>query len=416
MRFHPRLLTPLIALAAIAAVVAWQYADLRDRDARHLAEHRRYGEALWNAVEGVAVREFRGGLYDPTATGEALAEALRRFGMQWIAIEREDREPLAFAGRLPERSDSRHWFEHAFLPLRPLGRALGRSAGERGLTPVPDEALSLVVVVDDGELTLRQREDLQRMLVTTTALTVGIAIATAAFVARGHRQALREQLAGSAARVQGLETLRRLGAGLVHETKNPLGVVRGLAERIAEGHLPPAEAQRTAGAIVDEADRTVARLDEFLLLSRPARLRRTPVPLPGLFAELRELLQPDVERAGARLTVRCTDASIDADRDQLRRLLTNLLLNAAQAVGPGGTVTIFCERTGEHLRLGVEDDGPGVPHELEATLFEPYVSGRAGGTGLGLAIARRVAIDHGLELRHERRVPRGSRFVVEAPA
>ncbi|MEZ6036322.1 MAG: ATP-binding protein [Planctomycetota bacterium] len=415
MRLHQPLVPSLIALAAIAAVVAWQYADLRDRDARHLDEHRRYGEALWNAVDGIAVREFRGGLYDPAATKATLTESLQRFGLQWIAIEREDREPLAFAGRLPERGDSRHWFEHEFTPLRPLGRALGRNA-EHGLTAAPDEGLRLVVVVDAGELTLRQREDLHRMLVTSSALTLGVVIATAAFVARGNRQALREQLAGSAARVQGLETLRRLGAGLVHETKNPLGVVRGLAQRIAEAHLPAAETQRTAAAIVDEADRTVARLDEFLLLSRPARLRRTAVALPPLFSGLRELLQADVERAGARFEVRCADGVVDADHDQLRRLLTNLLLNAAQAVGPGDTVTLFCERADGRLRLGVEDDGPGVPVDLEPTLFEPYVSGRPGGTGLGLAIARRVAIDHGFELRHERRSPRGARFVVEARA
>lgn len=415
MRARPPLLPSLTAAIVIVAAVAWQYADLRQRDARHLAEHRRYGEALWNAVDGIAVREFRGGLYDRAGVADALGESLRRFGLQWIAIE-HDREALATAGRLPDRRDDLHWFEHAFTPLRPQGRAFGRGAPDRGLVAVPEGPLALVVVVEAAELEQRREQDRNRMLVTSAALALGIVSVTIGFVARTRRQELRAQLAGSAVRVQGLETMRRLGAGLVHETKNPLGVVRGLAQRIADGHLGPGEQQRCARAIVDEADRTVARLDEFLLLSRPARLRRGPVALRDLFAELCGLLQQDFDRVGARLVVRCGEGVIDGDREQLRRLLVNLLLNAAQAVGESNSVTLFCDSRPDRLRFGVEDDGPGVPPDIEATVFEPYVSGRAGGTGLGLAIAQRIAADHGFELRHERVSPHGARFVVEAPA
>jgi signal transduction histidine kinase len=404
----------LAILAPIVAVIGWQYYELQLRNAHHREAHRRLGEALWNAVDGVAVREFRGGQYVPGDVALALAESQQRFGLQWVAIEVVDGGPIAHAGVLPDRALPEFWFEHPFVPLRPQGLGPRRSSGE--VRTVPDAQLVLQVVLPPGVLLAELNNDLLRMLVTSGSLALVIVLAAFALGSRSRRLVLRSELAVSEARLEGLETMRRIGAGLVHETRNPLGVVRGFAERIARGQLAAAELQSTANAILDETDRTVARLDEFLLLSRPARVRRVAVGVRDLFLELATLLRSEIESAGARLVLRGDAAVIEADRDQLRRLLMNLLLNAAQAVGPGNTVELFCERQGNRWQIGVQDDGPGVPPELQATLFEPYVSGRAGGTGLGLAIARRIAQDHAFTLRYEPRQPHGANMILEVPA
>ena len=208
---------------------------------------------------------------------------------------------------------------------------------------------------------------------------------------------LEASLETSRERVRALEYLGRIGAGLAHETRNPLSVVRGHAQRMREKAEDEPAVRRAAAAIEEETDRTLARLDEFLMLSRPAPLRSERLDLRELLDGLAELLVPDLESKHALLEVRGGPVTVNADRDQTRRLFLNLLLNAVQAIGDGGRIVAAIEAT----RVRILDDGPGVPEEIRESLFEPYVSGRVGGTGLGLALARQVAGAHGWTLRHE---------------
>lgn len=416
MRVSSGLWTWLPALVAMVAAGAWQYLEFRSQQRAHLAEHRDHGQALLSAVEGVALRECHGGRFVPEELGAALQEAAQRLRLQWVAIGTRAGQVVASAGAPPAAVDPRLQFDKIFEPRRPhpLGRGpRWRQAAEA--QELPADGLHLQLVLPAAALEARLAGLAPRAALTTAALATAIALLAGAFWQRTRAAELLAALSATGERVAGLETLRRLGAGLVHETRNPLGVVRGFAERIAQGQLRDAELARTARAIVDETDRTVARLDEFLLLSRPAALRRAPVPVRELFAELAALIRPDLQAAHAQLEVAADDVSLHADRDQLRRLFLNLLLNAVAALSPGGVVTLRATARKEHLELGVEDDGAGVPEALRTTLFEPYVSGRPGGTGLGLAIARRIADDHGFVLRYEPRQPAGTRMVLEVP-
>jgi signal transduction histidine kinase len=254
-------------------------------------------------------------------------------------------------------------------------------------------------------------DEWQRMLQVGIGVSAAIALAVLAMGLRLRGAALRENLAASREQVRALDYLARLGAGLVHETKNPLGVVRGFGERLERVDLPEEERRNAARAILSETDRAVARLDEFLLLSRPSEIRRESCDLEGLVAEVAMLLDPDLHTKGATLDVGGVTGTVSADREQIRRLLLNLLLNAVAAIGEHGRVEVRTEAREGGLRVVVEDDGAGVPEEIRESLFEPYVTGRSGGTGLGLSIARRIALDHGWRLGHAG----GSRFVLEIP-
>jgi signal transduction histidine kinase len=147
---------------------------------------------------------------------------------------------------------------------------------------------------------------------------------------------------------------------------------------------------------MEETDRTLARLDEFLLLSRPEKLRRERFDLHELVVDVGELIEPDLAALEVALDVESFAYSVDADRDQVRRLVLNLLLNALALAPAVRRVRIAFDVP--RGALVVEDDGPGVAAELRASLFEPYVSGREGGTGLGLAISRQIASAHGWRL------------------
>jgi signal transduction histidine kinase len=405
-----------IALVAMIAASAWQYADMRRHEHAHVADFERRGRALLAAAEGVVLRECRGGRFQPAELQAALDETKVRFGLEWLALLAAGDRSLAATGETPAALSGPGVFTKRFEPksAQPLGRGPRWSSDSR-VSTLPDESLRLALVLPMAELNGRLADDRMRALITTGALIASIALLVGALWSRTRSAELRAELAESRTAVEGLETLRRLGAGLAHETRNPLGVVRGFAERLAHGRIPSDEIRKTAGAILEETDRTVARLDEFLLLSRPAALRRQRFSLRELCAELGDLLRPDLESVTAELAIECGDVELFADRDQIRRLLMNLLLNAIRAIDSGGHVWLRCEQVDDGMRVVVEDDGTGVPDELRETLFEPYVTGRQGGTGLGLAIARRIAIDHGYRLRYEPAPGKGTRMIVELP-
>jgi signal transduction histidine kinase len=149
-----------------------------------------------------------------------------------------------------------------------------------------------------------------------------------------------------------------------------------------------------------------AEFSDFARLREPQRER---VELRGL---VEEVLRSFSAAPGIRWKIDVPEAWIHADPKLLARALTNLVANSREALGPGGgTIRIRAERRGERWTVRVEDDGPGVPEEDEAKLFEPYFSSKSAGSGLGLAIVRKIAQEHGGDARAERLSPRG--FAVE---
>lgn len=202
--------------------------------------------------------------------------------------------------------------------------------------------------------------------------------------------------------------LRELGqaaAGLAHETRNPLGLIRGWTQKLVSAGLPNDEQQEQAEAVLEECDRVTARINQFLAFARPAEVDLQPVVVGEIVAELRTLLQSDLDSKHLSLQTQTLDhpAAIQADRDQLRQLLFNLLQNAIAFAPEASTITIAMRETQRGVaRLEVADHGSGVPDDIIDSVFEPYVTRRKGGTGLGLSIVRRIASSHGWNVGYER--------------
>ncbi|HET7343115.1 MAG TPA: ATP-binding protein, partial [Methylomirabilota bacterium] len=153
--------------------------------------------------------------------------------------------------------------------------------------------------------------------------------------------------------------------------------------------------------------------EEFLGLARDVPIERAPVELSALVRGIAD----EARVTHANLEVSAAEPiEIAADAGKLRQAILNLVLNAAQVGGDAVTVRLELARAGERARVTIADDGPGVPAELAATLFEPFVSARPGGSGLGLAVARRIAERHGgsLALESPPGAP-GARFSIYLP-
>ena len=228
--------------------------------------------------------------------------------------------------------------------------------------------------------------------------------------ARGRAQVLE-------AEARHLRELSQAAAGLAHETRNPLGLVRGWTQRLARSELKSAEARQQAQAVVEECDRVTARINQFLAFARPCEPAPEAVALGPLVAELTALLEPDLSAKELRLEYAGSERmpGVRADREMLRQALFNLVQNAIQFSPEKGTVEISA-RSGHdgRARLEVADRGPGVAAEAVESLFTPYFTTRPGGTGLGLAIVRRIAAAHGWRAGYWPRPGGGSIFWLDA--
>jgi two-component system, NtrC family, sensor histidine kinase HydH len=208
-----------------------------------------------------------------------------------------------------------------------------------------------------------------------------------------------------------LKEMNLAAAGLAHETRNPLNIIRGLAQMISKQPGTPPETQKKSREIIDEADKVAAQLNEFINYSRPREVRRTRLSLSSAVNEVVRALNYDLEEKKISLQVKGEQLSIEADEQLLRQALFNLLLNAIQAVDGNGEIQIVAEkRNGNEASLEVRDNGPGVPPDRRTEIFKPYFTTQRKGTGLGLAVVQQIVLAHGWEVECAANEPRGAIF------
>jgi signal transduction histidine kinase len=199
-------------------------------------------------------------------------------------------------------------------------------------------------------------------------------------------------------------------AGLAHETRNPLNIIRGMAQMLSKQPGTPPEIREKSRAIVDETDKVTAQLNEFINYSRPREVRRAPLALASAVNEVARALSYDLEEKKIRLEIKGEPMTIEADEQLLRQALFNLVLNATQAVGEGGQIQIVTQRNGAGAAIEIRDDGPGVPPERRQEIFKPYFTTHQKGTGLGLAVVQQIVLAHGWEIECVANEPKGAIF------
>ncbi len=298
------------------------------------------------------------------------------------------------------------------------GRGMGR--GRRAAIEPgpfgPETRLVAMLLVDGSQADAAiGREARLRVLVVAAGGLVLVFLA-AAWWASLRLAAARGRAAVLEAEARHLRDLSQAAAGLAHETRNPLGLIRGWTQRLAESDPSPDRAQRF-GALIEECDRITARINHFLAFARPASPALGPVDLDRLFDDLAAVLEPDLDAKGVTLDRPrpVQPCSVEADAELLRQALFNLVGNAIGFSPPRGVVEIAVRGVrGGTCRIEVADRGPGVAAEHVPRLFSPYFTTRPGGTGLGLAMVRRIAAAHGWTAGHSPRAGGGAVFWIDA--
>ena len=208
-----------------------------------------------------------------------------------------------------------------------------------------------------------------------------------------------------------LKEMNLAAAGLAHETRNPLNIIRGLAQMISKqpGTLP--ETQKKSREIIDEADKVAAQLNEFINYSRPREVRRSVLALSSVVGEVVRALNYDLDEKKIALQIKGEVLSVEADEQLLRQALFNLILNTIQAVDGNGEIQVVAEkRNPSEAVLEVRDNGPGVPPDRRNEIFKPYFTTQEKGTGLGLAVVQQIVLAHGWEVECLPNEPRGAVF------
>ena len=264
-----------------------------------------------------------------------------------------------------------------------------------------------------------RRDRLAAVLMAVAVLGLGaLGMATIFFIQNRHLTQIKG-LEAEMARGERLATVGNLAAAVAHEIRNPLSAISMGLQRL-RAEFEPAEREeyrRMVDLVQGEVRRLNAIVEEFLSLARPIELRPEPVPVAALLDEIRRLVEPQAGRAGIVVEQAVPDSLPDlrADRDRIKQVLLNLVLNAIEAMPSGGRLTLGAAASGPALTLTVTDTGSGIPPDLLPRVFEPYVTSKTRGLGLGLAIARRVVEAHGGRIEAESGAGQGARFRVTLP-
>jgi signal transduction histidine kinase len=214
-------------------------------------------------------------------------------------------------------------------------------------------------------------------------------------------------------RAEQLAAIGQLAAGMAHEIRNPMTSIKMLVQsgREGDGGLGVED----LGVIEREVRRVEQALQTFLDFARPPKPTKAPTDLTPLAEETLALTRG--RAAKQNVTTRLVPAAIavDADSDQLRQVILNLVLNALDAMPGGGALTIELRADGPSAVIEVSDTGPGIAAEMQKRLFEPFASTKDTGLGLGLSICRRIVEAHGGTIAVENPSKGGARFVVRLP-
>jgi len=461
-----RLLISLLIVAVLSAgVISWYFlSELEDYGLRKLEER------LGNEAGLAVVLATSVGMDDPQALGDALAgyedpvnSVVRIVGENGVVIASSDGEAVGadYSGR-PEVA--------AALAGGYGANARVTSSGRLGLfvaRPIVDEGGAVIGVASSTADTfsiMTLIRDYRARLAGLIALFAAFTLIVAELLARWLSRPLQRLEAGAvafaggehSARVEptGSRETRAVAAAfnqmadevvraldelkaeerrksqfvsdVSHELRSPLTAIRGMAETLAEGDVPPEDARRFLGTIMREADRLARLADDLLTLQRiegatgelPIR-RVDPVEVAQRAASAIEHL---AEVRGVRVTVTGSAPAVLGDPDRLQQVVANLLDNALRVMNDGGTIAVELAHEGDWATISVLDQGPGIAEEDLARIFdrfyraEPSRERAKGGAGLGLAIVRAIVERHAGRIEAANRPGGGTRFTVYLPA
>jgi signal transduction histidine kinase len=214
-----------------------------------------------------------------------------------------------------------------------------------------------------------------------------------------------------------LASLGELTAGVVHELRNPLSVISGMAELLMRRLEPGEKTYRSAETIWREAQDLDRAISQFLGFARPFELHRADTSPKAILERVRQLCDQNARQKRVELHVgqENLDLRLRVDPLKMAQAIANIVGNAVDLLGDGGEIWVDVAHRDEMLLFKVMDNGPGVQVEANENIFSPFFSKKRGGTGLGLAIVHRIVTAHGGTVTYRNHESGGAIFEIRIP-
>jgi Amt family ammonium transporter len=306
----------------------------------------------------------------------------------------------------------------AAVPLLSRNKVLGGIAADNLIseTQITERKLqSLMVFANQAALALENALMYEELKAFSDQLGERVRKATAELEATQRQLFQSEKLAA----------LGKLSAGIAHEIRNPLTSIKILIHSLVDAGSTESSREKDLNVIETEIERVNKIIRQFLDFARPRPPSLEPADPRKLIEETLALVGYEMESQGVQLErVDIFDLpSVPMDREQMKQVLLNLILNALQAMPRGGRLkiqTVLHDPSAEAgggpaVEIVVQDSGGGIPSEIQSKIFEPFFSTKEEGIGLGLSVAQRIVEDHRGRIRVESTPGKGTTFYVTLP-
>lgn len=344
-----------------------------------------------------------------------VADVLSSLGYALVTIDEENR--VVFFNKAAEELFGFRYSEIVDRDLSPLLPDPHRAFHQEILQKYLHGGMPAVIGKSrEAEIQNRRGEAIPVDISYSVSRTGGRPYLTAIIRDISERKALERQ-------VRFMEKLADVGkavAQVVHEIRKPLTVIGGFARQVGNCETLKADAgnRHKLEIIVREVGRLDKLLNGIRLISRPrSQSEFRSLVIGEVLSETLELLEPMIQdqEIGLFADIPEEPLLIFGDSDQLKQVFLNLLKNAAEAMDGKGTIRVRLGVEEGKVLVTIEDDGPGIPAEMESKIFDPFFSTKSKGTGLGLAISRSIIQDHGGSIVLRSTEPQGTAAIVALP-
>jgi len=268
---------------------------------------------------------------------------------------------------------------------------------------VREQLIGIIGVQDLGDMQSYSPDDLE--LITAIALQTSLAL---------------ENIQLTQHRIKGERShaIDEMVSSIAHEIKNPLSSIQIYTELLMEHHQSEKQID-FCNVILKEIQHLLEITNQVLDYGQYSSLHIENCQLRLLVDEIVQLLQQQANSKGITLTIdhQIEEVLVPIDRDKIKQVLRNILLNALQVTPQNGSITILTTTLSppNFVRISIHDSGPGIAREYLDQIFKPFFSNRKGGTGLGLAISKRLIEDHSGRITVESELGQGATFHIDLP-
>jgi len=294
---------------------------------------------------------------------------------------------------------------------------------EQPLSRISGPVLGVVEIVQDLTEDYKAIFDFQIRVITTSSVVMGALFLALLFVVkRGEsiiekRAQERLKLKEKLSRAEHLSTLGEMVAGISHEIRNPLGIIKSSSELLKKKMAGYDPSNTIPDIIIEESVRLNNIITDFLNFAKPRIPNMIACNVEDILEKNINFLASHIEQEGYRVEKHYDPniPEITADSDMLYQAFLNILINAMQAMPEGGKIRVAIQSTDNTVKIFFEDEGEGIPQDLMGKIWDPFFTTKAKGTGLGLGIVKNIIESHSGNVQIRTSPGAGARVKVELP-